>query len=711
AQQGAVTGAAVAVSAPMGGTQMMDWQFWKKKAAAQPASGGSAAPAAPAKLSLPKLGASPSPAAPATSTPPAAPAPAPKTAAPAAPAKLKLPKIGSASAKAPAQQAPAAPAPAAPAPAGPSRTERFKNAMQGAGKSTMRGLRWAWDKTGGRLGRWNDEAVEEYTQAQDSQTWDKLSRTQKAKWIARNPLAWMRSQNKGQREKAKERMKLYEGDTQFVADYLNDPKNKSANPSSFIDGTDDRGVPDTTIEDIQDAGDKAGTALEVGEGLSKKVDKLRGRDGSGLTTALGHAGATLGVGMNVLGAIKSGVDAHEERQQGNTRGFRQGIYETASNAIEFGGNVASFVGTGGAEIAGGVLGAASGVVSTISGLDQGISGTKQKIQSERVKKAMLQGKERKDLSQDELLLHDTASQAAMVGTENAIRGYGGAISGMIDTAAGVLDATGVGAAAGTALSAANLAVKGATALAGTVQHNRIKSKVSEQTISLNDDMIKKLMEQRGLEDTPQNRRRMKRAALRSHGYKTGYREELLRDQTTKRSSKLAELANQAAQKEEKDRTLSERMALKMMGALGVKKADGGYNAEAISKNLGNEDGFDAAAKLRKKTFSIESMAQANAEKAQKKQNQAASRAAVLAMASGQQPASQPAPQPAPQTRHTPPNKPLPPLPTAPAAVKHTPPSKPLPPPPAPAAGAAAPKHTPPSKPLPPLPDPKKKKLP
>ncbi|MGI6192788.1 MAG: DUF4157 domain-containing protein, partial [Christensenellales bacterium] len=52
AQQGAVTGAAVAVSAPMGGTQMMDWQFWKKKAAAQPASGGSAAPAAPAKLSL-----------------------------------------------------------------------------------------------------------------------------------------------------------------------------------------------------------------------------------------------------------------------------------------------------------------------------------------------------------------------------------------------------------------------------------------------------------------------------------------------------------------------------------------------------------------------------------------------------------------------------------------------------------------------------------
>gem|GEM_PF-5979027 len=343
-----------------------------------------------------------------------------------------------------------------------------------------------------------------------------------------------------------------------------------------------------------------------------------------------------------------------------------------------GGNFAGFFSTNAAEAAGGVLGAVSGAINMVAGGDTAVSGFRQKRAAEGVKGEVLHGRTREELSDDELLMHDTAAQAAMVGTENMIKGTGEAIGGALDIASGVTSASGAG------LTGASFAVKGATAAATALQHSRIKCKVSEQTINLNDEMIDRILAERQMENTPQNRRRIKRAILRAHGYKTGYREELLRDQTAKRSSRLAQMANAAAAKPEHERTMMDRLALRMVGGLGVRQTASGYNEEAIAKNLGNEDGMGAAQKLRDQTNRISAMARGNRE--------ARARAASPASSSSTPAAASTTPAPA----------------ATPSTAASTTPA------PAPASAAPAPRlpamHPAPRKPLPPAP-PKKKKVP
>jgi len=387
----------------------------------------------------------------------------------------------------------------------------------------------------------------------------------------------------------------------------------------------------------------------------------------------------------------------------------------------------------------------------VAGGDTAVSGFRQKRAAEGVKGEVLHGRTREELSDDELLMHDTAAQAAMVGTENMIKGTGEAIGGALDIASGVTSASGAGAVVGAGLTGASFAVKGATAAATALQHSRIKCKVSEQTINLNDEMIDRILAERQMENTPQNRRRIKRAILRAHGYKTGYREELLRDQTAKRSSRLAQMANAAAAKPEHERTMMDRLALRMVGGLGVRQTASGYNEEAIAKNLGNEDGMGAAQKLRDQTNRISAMARGNREARARAASPASSSSTPAAASTTPAPAATPstaasttpAPAPAAPARHTPPQRtptPVPPRPVrtpatpAPAPssasasgastpappARHTPPQR-TPPPvpprpaaPAPASAAPAPRlpamHPAPRKPLPPAP-PKKKKVP
>ncbi len=613
AQQGAVTGAAVAVSAPAGGVQMSRLGEWlkRRRGAAAPATAG----AAPAGAAAVPAGAAP------------AAVPAAPTTAPAAPAAVPAAGVTGAAA--------AVPAPAAPA---LSRTDRFKNMMGRAGRAALYGVRKAWDVTGGRVARWSDEAVEEYTGAQDSGDWNALSKTDKAKWMLRNPVAWMRSQNAGQQGQARSRMREYDEDQQAASRMMAGaaPGKKSSlirDPSPAPTDTGDQG---STLEsDLETASGLGGDALSVMGASGKLRDEARGlTSDSAFTTGAGHAGSTLGAVTSAYGLYKSGKDLRESVQQGNRRGARQAFYSGVANVSSLGGNLSGFGSSTAAGVAGGVFGAVTGTVNTVAGVDRALSGAKQKKISKGVQGEMLQGRSREDLADDELFMHDTAAQSAMAGTENIVRGTGQAIGGVLDVASGVANASGAGAAVGAGLTGASLAVKGTTAALGAVQHKRIRAKVSDQTIGLNDDMINRVMQERGLEDTPSNRRRAKRAVLRSQGYGTGFREELLRDQTSKRSKKLAEMASAASGRDEASRTSTDRSALRMMDALGVSRMGPGYNAEAVAKSMGNEDGMEGAQKLRDSNKRISAMARARRE--------AAARAAAVARAAATTPPPAPA---------------------------------------------------------------------
>ncbi len=88
------------------------------------------------------------------------------------------------------------------------------------GKGRQGGAVWRAEglgRNGRQVARWSDEAVEEYTGAQDSGDWNALSKTDKAKWMLRNPVAWMRSQNAGQQGQARSRMREYDEDQQAAS--------------------------------------------------------------------------------------------------------------------------------------------------------------------------------------------------------------------------------------------------------------------------------------------------------------------------------------------------------------------------------------------------------------------------------------------------------------------------------------------------------------
>lgn len=739
AQQGAVEGGSVSVSAPLGGTQMLTLKDFRDKFLKRFGSRSSTGAAKAASGTAPAAHAAAAAAPAATTTTPATTPAAPATT-PAAPATT--PAAGS------------TPAGGAAAPAGPTRTERFKSAMKGFGNKAARGATWAWDKTGGRLARWSDEAVEEYTAAKQSGDWDALSRTQKLRWIARNPIASLRRLSASQRSKAEARTKMYEGDVKYVKDYLATSGTGGKKTSLIQDTQTDTGDESGSLaDDVESAADRTGDALNAAGAVVGFVDKRKyneamkafqadkatreaaglptdnmkePEEGSKLGTGLGHASAALGSALNIYGMYKSGKDIREAYQQGDDRGVMQGMFSMGNNFVGLAGNLSNFGTTAAAGAHAAGFGIASGTLSAAAGVHQAITGRTQQKTGSEVEQELRQGRDPDAMSDEERLLMHTARQSSMVGTENLIKGVGNTVSGGLDIASGVASLSGGGAIAGGVLTGASLAVKGVTAAASAYQHGRIKSEVSEQTINLNDQMINDILAKRKMEDTPQNRRRIKRAILRTHGYQTGFREELLRDQTAQRSSALANKAEDAMKKPISERTLADKMALKLVGSLGVSRLKTGYSAEAIAKNLGNEDGLGAAQKLRDQNKRITAMARKNREDQAAKAAAAASAApaatSTAPAAASSAPASTstapaaasstPAPAstgvspaaaaPAPSVRRVP----LKPLPVPPKPAKPAP----VPPTAAPAPSAAAPapvRHTPPRRPVP-VPPPKKK---
>jgi len=121
-----------------------------------------------------------------------------------------------------------------------------------------------------------------------------------------------------------------------------------------------------------------------------------------------------------------------------------------------------------------------------------------------------------------------------------------------------------------------------------------------------DDMTQRVMVARGLENTANNRRRAKRALLRSQGYSTGYREELFQDQTEKRGMKLAEMATRVTGTS--PHSPNDQRAMKLMSSMGIHAKNQGFSEEAAVSALGGEMG--GAKKVRDTRLSIAAAAKA-----------------------------------------------------------------------------------------------------
>ena len=582
AQQGAVTGAFVSAHAPMGGVQMWPWS--KKKnvnAPVAPVVAPAADPAAPKQGLWSRF-------------------------------KGGMKKIGSAVYGG---------------------AKKLGSAAYGGakklGSAVSRGLDKAWDVTGGRFARWNREGIDEYTEAQDNGDWGALSKGDKAKWILRNPLAWMRSQFKSNRDDARARKADYAEDDlaadTMMSGYSTGKKSSMIRGAESTEDEDQSGRP----KDLSEmASDVTSEGLGIGGSISQVIDESQGlADDSSVTTGFGHAGNTLGIAKDLY-ALKSGWDDQKEQaSQGMNRAAKRTRADMAGTVLDIGKNVAGFVGGTGAEVAGGVLGGAAGVINLATGVDQALGGRKQRTGSKEVQKDILKGgsRTREDLGEEDLNMHDISVQSAMSGRQQEIEGTGKAITGVLDATSAIAGASGAGAVAGAALTGASTAVKLGTAAASTIQHNRMKAKVTDQTIGLNDDMINKVMTARGLEDSAANRRRAKRAILRKQGYSTGFREELFRDQTVKRGKKLAQYATSAIGKKQADMSDTDRHSLDLMKSMsiddveqqvddssnpGQKKATRGYSDEAAIKALGLSGGSGDLQQLRDRNKGIAAAARA-----------------------------------------------------------------------------------------------------
>lgn len=109
-------------------------------------------------------------------------------------------------------------------------------------------------------------------------------------------------------------------------------------------------------------------------------------------------------------------------------------------------------------------------------------------------------------------------------------------------------------------------------------HDKLKGTVTEQTTSINRDLIKDYLDSQGLDHNEKNIREAKRAMMRYMGFSTGYREELLADQSAKRAQKIVEGAN-----------AGDEQYIEMIKAMGGKTDENGrYTAEGLRERLGSD---------------------------------------------------------------------------------------------------------------------------
>lgn len=219
-----------------------------------------------------------------------------------------------------------------------------------------------------------------------------------------------------------------------------------------------------------------------------------------------------------------------------------------------------------------------GGVKIAKGAKTAYEGGVQEDAMNTVSKQVLNGRTRDELSDEDVLKHDIAIQGRDQGRIMMVKGSGEAVEGVFQAGAGAAELSGVGAVAAPVLKAGAYAAKGATKVATHALHDKLKGTVTEQTTSINRDLIKDYLDSQGLDHNEKNIREAKRAMMRYMGFSTGYREELLADQSAKRAQKIVEGAN-----------AGDEQYIEMIKAMGGKTDENGrYTAEGLRERLGSD---------------------------------------------------------------------------------------------------------------------------
>ena len=224
----------------------------------------------------------------------------------------------------------------------------------------------------------------------------------------------------------------------------------------------------------------------------------------------------------------------------------------------------------------GVTDVAGGGKKLIGAVREAIRGGAQKRSMNSVANRLLAGGERSALDDDKLLKHDISMQGKRQGQIMVAGGAGQALEGAFQASAGAAQLSGVGAVATPVLKGLAYTTNVSTKIATTALHNKMKSEVTEQTTGINDRLIDEFLNNQGLGLNAKRRREAKRSMMRYLGYKTGYREELLADQTTKRARKIAAGVKQG-----------DADYLEIARGLGAKRGkEANYDAASIQARLG-----------------------------------------------------------------------------------------------------------------------------
>ena len=458
----------------------------------------------------------------------------------------------------------------------------------------------ARDKTVGRLSRWNKEAIDELHAAVTSGTWDKLSKKQKAAWITRNPIAYQRYQNEAAvREKAAARVHKRAAQEAAVGAFLEHRWATDGKKRSFIGDAPAQqagGAQGTTpTYHVGPATGKFSTLSEAGEITDEVVD--HGSFATDMAKA-NKAGAVFGMVGNVSAAYHEGKDFVEAIQK--RRGLDAAYHGTnfvlnAENAYE---NIQTFVGNKMPGVPEGVGDVAQGSVKFLNGVRTAHRGNMQRIALNGVDEKILNGRDREQLSDEDVLKHDIAIQGRDQGKIMMAAGSGEAIEGVLQTGAGIAKLSGAGAVATPLLKAGAYAAKVSTKVATHAMHDKLKGTVTEQTTGINRDLIKDYLDSQGLDHNEKNIREAKRAMMRYMGFSSGYREELLADQSAKRARKIVEGAN-----------AGDEIYVEMIQAMGGRTDENGrYTVEGLKERLGSDK---TRAEVVGSTHRIDSMAAAN----------------------------------------------------------------------------------------------------
>ena len=436
------------------------------------------------------------------------------------------------------------------------------------------------DKTVGRLARWDKEAIDELHAAKTSGTWDQLNKKQKAAWIARNPVAYSRYKKDARvREKAAARVQKRAAQEAAVGAFLEkrwatdgkkrsfikDAQNPQASGAQGATPTYHVGAVRGELSDSDTASAVASEVLDRAGAVSENVGSERVSAGFGM---VGNLQTGIEEGTEFVSAVQEGRAGDAVVHGASFAANAEKVYEDFQGIM---GDKIPCAPAGVGEVLGGGVKIAKGVKTAYEG---GV----QEDAMNTVSKQVLNGRTRDELSDEDVLKHDIAIQGRDQGRIMMVKGSGEAVEGVFQAGAGAAELSGVGAVAAPVLKAGAYAAKGATKVATHALHDKLKGTVTEQTTSINRDLIKDYLDSQGLDHNEKNIREAKRAMMRYMGFSTGYREELLADQSAKRAQKIVEGAN-----------AGDEQYIEMIKAMGGKTDENGrYTAEGLRERLGSD---------------------------------------------------------------------------------------------------------------------------